>query len=166
VYANVSVSNKPDAGADRSIDARPMRLPVGFAVDVPAHSAGYRRFLDRRDAGRLLAQEIRDAGVLDTQAEEVVVIGLACGGVQVAAEVASALGAALDALAVRKVGHPWQPEYGIVAVAPGGVSWIRADEGLTGEEVAEAAARAAEAADALDARLHERCPRLRRPAAR
>jgi predicted phosphoribosyltransferase len=55
-----------------------------------------------------------------TAAEGPVVIGLARGGVPVAAEVAQALGAPLDVLVVRKLGHPRQPELGLGAVAEGG----------------------------------------------
>lgn len=89
-----------------------------------------------------------------------VVVGLARGGVDVAAEVASALHARLDALAVRKVGHPWQPEYGIGAVAPGGVQFVRSFDGLTEEQVAEAVRAATANADRLDARLHETVARV------
>ncbi len=71
-------------------------------------------------------------------------------------EVAARLGAPLDALAVRKVGHPWQPEYGIGAVAPGGIHYIRAHDGLTEAEVAEVVRAADEKAAALDTSLHAR----------
>lgn len=47
------------------------------------------------------------------------VLGLARGGVEVASEVATGLGAPLDVLVARKIGAPSQPEYGIGAVAPG-----------------------------------------------
>jgi putative phosphoribosyl transferase len=50
-----------------------------------------------------------------------VVLALPRGGVPVAAEVASRLGAPLDIVVVRKLGCPWQPELGIGAVAEGGV---------------------------------------------
>jgi putative phosphoribosyl transferase len=50
-----------------------------------------------------------------------VVVGLPRGGVPVAAEVASALGAPLDIVVVRKLGCPWHPELGIGAIAEGGV---------------------------------------------
>ena len=109
--------------------------------------------MDRNQAGRLLARELEHAGVLVAD-RRVVVIGLARGGVEVAAEVAATLRAPLDALAVRKVGHPWHPEYGIGAVAPGGVRYIRAHDGLTDEEVAEAVRVTAMKAEALDASLH------------
>ena len=65
-------------------------------------------FADRHEAGRLLAECVRDARVGDAA-----VVGLARGGVVVAAEVAAALGVEVDALAVRKVRHPLQPEYAI-----------------------------------------------------
>jgi putative phosphoribosyl transferase len=102
----------------------------------------------------LLVQELEGAGVLEGLEGRVVVIGLARGGVEVAAEVAATLRAPLDALAVRKVGHPWHPEYGIGAVAPGGIEYVRAHDGLTDEEVAEAVRVTALKAEALDARLH------------
>ena len=44
---------------------------------------------------------------------------LARGGIPVAAQVAGRLDLPLDAVAVRKVGHPWQPEYAPGAAAPG-----------------------------------------------
>ena len=73
-----------------------------------------RRFADRRDAGRALGQALRHhAG------EGAVVLGLPRGGVPVAAEVARALGAALDVWVVRKLGAPFQPELGMGAIAEG-----------------------------------------------
>ena len=116
-------------------------------------------FADRREAGALLASEIERSGAL-RDSPAVVVVGLARGGVEVAAEVAARLKAPLDALAVRKVGHPWQPEYGIGAVAPGGVSYLRSSDGLSDAEVAQALSSAAGQADVLDARLHGRRAQL------
>jgi putative phosphoribosyl transferase len=96
-----------------------------------------RRFADRGDAGRRLAE------LLPGFEDEPVVLGLARGGVPVAAEVASALDAPLDVLVVRKVGHPAQPEYALGAVSEDGVAL---PEGLPPELVepqrAEAAAQA------------------------
>jgi putative phosphoribosyl transferase len=113
------------------------------------------RFANRREAGRKLARALVDGDLLGETHERVVVVGLARGGVEVAAEVAATLGAPLDALAVRKVGHPWQPEYGIGAVAPGAIAYVRSNDGLTEEEVSAAVHTAAVKTDALDARLHE-----------
>ena len=75
-----------------------------------------RVFLDRREAGKLLARALAHyAGRKD-----VVVLGLPRGGVPVAAEVARALGAPLDVLIVRKLGAPGQDELAIGAIAEGG----------------------------------------------
>ncbi len=106
-------------------------------------------FTDRGHAGRALAAALegeRDPGV--------VVVGLARGGVEVAAEVARLLQAPLDVVAVRKVGHPWQPEYGIGAVTPGDGVYIRGHDGLTDQQVAAAVEDAKVKATVLDRRLH------------
>jgi putative phosphoribosyl transferase len=73
------------------------------------------RFEDRRDAGRRLA-----ALLLSLAGERPLVVGLPRGGIPVAAEVAAGLGAPLELLAVRKLGAPHNPEYGIGAIAEGG----------------------------------------------
>ncbi|GAA1603292.1 hypothetical protein GCM10009804_69650 [Kribbella hippodromi] len=70
-----------------------------------------RPYPDRVAAGRVLATELgRVPG-------SVLVLGLARGGVPVAAPVADALGAELDVLIVRKLGLPGQPELAMGAVA-------------------------------------------------
>lgn len=73
------------------------------------------RFRDRVDAGQQLARRLEGL-----RAQHPIVIGLPRGGVPVAAEVARALGAPLDVLVVRKLGHPLQPELGIGAIGEGG----------------------------------------------
>ena len=75
---------------------------------------GYR---DRADAGDVLAGEL----AAYRGREDVLVLGLVRGGVPVAARVATALGAGLDALVVRKLGVPWAPEVAFGAVGSGGV---------------------------------------------
>jgi putative phosphoribosyl transferase len=73
-------------------------------------------FEDREDAGRRLA------GRLAPYADEhPVVFALPRGGVPVGAEVSRSLGAPLEVIVARKLGAPGQPEFGIGAVAPGGV---------------------------------------------
>jgi len=72
-------------------------------------------FLDRHDAGRRLAAEL---GALAQ--ERPVIVALPRGGVPVAFEVARALRAPLDILAVRKLGAPANPELGVGAVAEDG----------------------------------------------
>jgi len=77
------------------------------------------RFVDRADAGRRLAQLLADRAQPPP-----VVVALPRGGVPVGAEIARALGAPLDVLVVRKLGHPHQPELGIGAVAEGGLTLL------------------------------------------
>ena len=74
-----------------------------------------RRFVDRRDAGRALAEAL--GPYLGDQPEDLLVLGLPRGGVVVAVEVAAALHAPLDVLVVRKLGLPWQPELAMGAIA-------------------------------------------------
>ncbi|MDT0488432.1 phosphoribosyltransferase family protein, partial [Streptomyces sp. DSM 41640] len=52
--------------------------------------------------------------------EDVVVLGLARGGIPVAWEVAAALGVPLDAFIVRKLGAPDHEEFAVGALASGG----------------------------------------------
>jgi len=70
------------------------------------------RFRDRVDAGRRLASVVQQAAL----GPDVVVLGLPRGGVPVAFEVARALGAPLDIIAVRKLGVPFQPELAAGAI--------------------------------------------------
>jgi putative phosphoribosyl transferase len=81
-------------------------------------------FSDRREAGRVLAEQL---GFLE--GEDVVVLGLPRGGVPVAAEVAIALHAPLDVICVRKLGVPFQPELAMGAIGEGGVT-IREEQVL------------------------------------
>jgi len=74
-------------------------------------------FHDRRDAGRQLAQRLV---TLDGR-DDLLVLGLARGGVPVAYEVAQALHAPLDVFMIRKLGVPGQPELAMGAIASGGI---------------------------------------------
>jgi len=74
------------------------------------------RFKDRHDAGKQLA-----VGVSELRLSKPVVLGLPRGGVPVAYEVAAALDAPLDALIVRKLGVPSQPELAMGAIGEDGV---------------------------------------------
>lgn len=79
-------------------------------------------FDDRRDAGIALAQRLTREPRMSAPGSDdrdVVVIGLARGGVPVAREVADAFDAALDVLVVRKIGAPGQPEFAMGAIAAG-----------------------------------------------
>lgn len=100
-----------------------------------------RRFLDRREAGRRLADRLaRYAGRAD-----VLVLALPRGGVPVGREVARALGAPLDAFLVRKLGLPGQEELAMGAIASGGARVLNEELvamlGLTEAELGPVAAR-------------------------
>jgi putative phosphoribosyl transferase len=71
-------------------------------------------FEDRHEAGRLLADALERFS-----SEDVVVLGVPRGGVEVAAEVARARGWPLDIVIPRKVRAPFNPELGLGAIAPG-----------------------------------------------
>lgn len=96
------------------------------------------RFHDRVDAGRRLADALSRRERRDT-----VVLALPRGGVPVGAQIAEALGAPLDVFVARKIGAPGRPEYGIGAIAEGGVPlfdpWAVRALGLTEDRLAELA---------------------------
>ena len=83
-------------------------------------------FASREDAGQKLGRYLIEQG---TQAD--LVLGLPRGGVIVAAEVAYSLQLPLDVLIVRKIGHPWQREFAVGALAENGV--VLLDEGSFGQ---------------------------------
>jgi predicted phosphoribosyltransferase len=113
-----------------------------------------KRFRDRTDAAHSVTAMLRGRDLGDA-----IVVGLARGGVVTAAEVARELGAELDVVAVRKVGHPLQPEFAIGAVAPGGELYLRGEDELEPEKRAEIVDAARRASVRLDRRLR----RGRRP---
>jgi putative phosphoribosyl transferase len=76
-----------------------------------------RRFRDRTEAGRLLAERLRSYAGRD----DVIVLALPRGGVPVAYEVAKALGAPLGVFVVRKLGVPGHEEVAMGALASGGL---------------------------------------------
>jgi putative phosphoribosyl transferase len=88
-----------------------MNRPGGFLRRAPR-----RTFRDRREAGRVLAEEL--AAYHDKDA--LLILGLARGGVPVAWEVAAALHAELDVFLVRKLGVPRWSELAMGALASGG----------------------------------------------
>ncbi|HXC36840.1 MAG TPA: phosphoribosyltransferase family protein [Candidatus Acidoferrales bacterium] len=69
-------------------------------------------FASRQEAGERLGEFLRQRGV-----EADLVLGLPRGGVVVAARVAHELKLPLDVLVVRKIGHPFQPEFAVGALA-------------------------------------------------
>jgi len=81
-----------------------------------SNAGGETLFDDRADAGRRLAERL--ASYKD---ERPVVFALPRGGVPVGAEISRSLGVPLEIIVARKLGAPGQPEFGIGAVASGGV---------------------------------------------
>jgi putative phosphoribosyl transferase len=72
------------------------------------------QFDDRADAGRQLAQHL-----LHMKGQRPVVLALPRGGVVVGFEIARSLDAPLDIIAVRKIGAPFHPEFGVGALVDG-----------------------------------------------
>ena len=126
-------------GADReeprspcTVLATPRLIPMRIFRSPP--------FKDRRDAGRRLADTL-----LRFKDEGPVVFGLPRGGVPVGYEISRVLQAPLDVFVSRKLGAPGQPEFGIGAVAAGGVRVLNAEVirrlGITDEYVERITAR-------------------------
>src|SRR6266498_978290 len=100
-----------------------------------------RAFLNRTEAGRLLAEKLEKYA----NRTDVVVLGLPRGGVPVAYEVAKRLNAPLDVFIVRKLGVPGFEELAAGAIASGGVRVLN-------EDVMRAIPHADEAINAITAR--------------
>jgi putative phosphoribosyl transferase len=80
-------------------------------------------FPDRRTAGRLLAEKLKDFS-----SQRAVVLGLPRGGVAVGNEVAALLDVRLDLIVTRKIGYPPSPELGVGAIAEGGLGPVYDDD--------------------------------------
>lgn len=74
------------------------------------------RFRDRQDAGRQLAEALKEK----YKGRQGVVYPLPRGGVPLGLEVARVLEMPLGLIIPRKIGHPFNPEYAICAVSEGG----------------------------------------------
>ena len=96
-----------------------------------------RRFRNREEAGRKLAELLADRSLPDP-----VVLALPRGGVPVGIEVARRLRAPLDLVMVRKIGVPFQPELAAAAVVNGDAPQIVVNErvaasvGLSRDDIA------------------------------
>jgi putative phosphoribosyl transferase len=92
------------------------------------------QYRDRHEAGRVLAEHLEEfAGRPD-----VVVLGLARGGLPVAWEVARRLGVPVDVFVVRKLGFPGHEELAMGAIASGGVRVLNPEViayGVTREDI-------------------------------
>jgi predicted phosphoribosyltransferase len=114
-------------------------------------------FADRIDAGRRLGRRLVEAGV----GSDVLVLGLPRGGIPVACEVGAALGAPVDALVVRKLGAPFNPELALGAIAYGGVT-VYNDELLASLDLDEAELRPVRARELAELERRERAYRAGR----
>jgi erythromycin esterase-like protein/predicted phosphoribosyltransferase len=89
----------------------------------PVRDANAAVFRNRREAGRVLGELLSAYEDRD----DVVVVGLARGGIPVAWEVATALRAPLDCFIVRKLGVPGHEEFAMGAIASGGRTVLNDD---------------------------------------
>jgi predicted phosphoribosyltransferase len=101
----------------RTLDRlRHLRAAIPFGRGYRLHIM--RMFADRTAAGRDLGRMLAEAGIEG----DILVLGLPRGGIPVACEVAAALDAPVDALIVRKLGAPFNPELALGAIAYGSVT--------------------------------------------
>ncbi len=117
-------------------------------------------FRDRREAGRAVADQLgryRDRG-------DVLVFGLARGGVPVAWEIAASLHAPLDVFLVRKLGVPDWPELAMGALASGG-GVVMNDDVVTGLQVTDEQVRAVIESETAELIRREHAYRGGRPVA-
>lgn len=94
-------------------------------------------FLDRTEAGKLLAQKLIGYHSLSP-----FVLALPRGGVPVAFEVAQAINAHLTVVIVQKLASPYHPEYALGALAEGNI--IVANAEITQEVLSETVIKRAE----------------------
>lgn len=116
-------------------------------------------FVDRRDAGRVLASSLAKYAGRD----DVIVLGLPRGGVPVAYEVARALNAPMDLFLVRKLGTPGHRELAMGAIASGGVRVLN-DDVVRWYGIPDAAIEAVASEEAEELQRRERAYRQDRPA--
>jgi putative phosphoribosyl transferase len=101
-------------GATSTGKLRPaLRSRLSATVRLTGAAMG-RIFIDRRDAGKQLAE-----AVLRFKGQDPVVLAIPRGGVPIGFEIARALEAPLDLVLVRKIGAPSQPELAMGAVVDG-----------------------------------------------
>jgi putative phosphoribosyl transferase len=123
------------------------------------NGAPERRFRNRQEAGRLLAERLGEY----KGCEDALVLALPRGGVPVGLEIARALGVPLDVFLVRKLGLPGQEELAMGAIASGGARVLNeelvATLGLSSDLIDSVAAR-----EQAELERRERAYRGERPA--
>jgi putative phosphoribosyl transferase len=117
-----------------------------------------RRFRDRTEAGRQLAERL----TAYADRPDVLVLALPRGGVPVAYEVARALRAPLDVFLVRKLGVPGYEELAMGAVATGGVRVLN-DQIVAGLRIPDHVIEAVAEAEQQELARRERVYRGDRP---
>ncbi|OBF94520.1 phosphoribosyl transferase [Mycobacterium sp. 852002-51163_SCH5372311] len=132
-----------------------MNPPSGFLRRTPE-----RTFRDRREAGRVLAEELASYRGRDG----LLVLGLARGGVPVGWEVAAALRAQLDVFLVRKLGVPGWAELAMGALASGG-GVVMNDNVVSSLHVSDEQVRAVIARETTELQRREQAYRGGRPLA-
>jgi len=104
-------------------------------VENPAYRNREHVFTDRFQAGKLLADKLREYA----RNRNVIVLAVPAGGVPVGYVVAKELGVAFDVMVVRKIQIPWNTEAGFGAVTWDGKIVLNEglveQLGLTGEEM-------------------------------
>jgi|TARA_B100001971_G_scaffold187811_1_gene188736 predicted phosphoribosyltransferase len=73
-------------------------------------------FKNRHEAGQKLAEALKKF----KNKKDVIVLGIPRGGVEVAFNIAKTLKVPLSIVVTKKIGHPFEPEFAIGAVSPGG----------------------------------------------
>ena len=119
-------------------------------------------FQDRRHAGRVLAQIVREECAAELAAGDAIVLALPRGGVPVAFEVARELRLPLDAFVVRKLGVPGHEELAMGAVATGGVIVLQ-DEVLRAYRIGQETVDAMVARERMEIERRESAFRGERP---
>lgn len=109
-------------------------------------------FRDRIDAANQLADKL-----LPFKSEEVVVLAIPRGGLPIGAIVAKSLGAALDIVLTKKIGHPYNKEYAIGAVSLKDIILTDAS-GIPKEYINKETARLREVLKARHTQYHKHCP--------
>ena len=90
---------------------------AGISENAGERMTSFVRFRDRVEAGRMLANALREYA----NRQDILILALPRGGVPVGYEVAKALDAPLDIFLVRKLGVPGGEELAMGAIASGGV---------------------------------------------
>jgi putative phosphoribosyl transferase len=115
-------------------------------------------FRDRTEAGQLLAQQL----LRYQDQPQLVVLGLARGGMPVASEVAKALRVPLDVFLVRKLGVPGQEELAMGASASGNIRVLN-DQIINALGISPATIEATAAKEEREIERRERVYRGERP---